>query len=254
MSKECFQIVLTSFFFINIAGANENAIQINKKIYSTCISSNGIPNHKIGQFPTHGNPHEFRAQNVTYCFPSNPTKRSYRKPSYRAKVIGITLTGMPIRPGTADWYDASSHRGHSRNKSSGWNLEAIRPFEKIFGIDDTNGHVDRRGLYHYHKITDALIKNDNSHIGYAADGFQIHYIKDDLKTSWQLKEGKRPTEPFGNFDGSFHQDYEYIENSGDLDECNGKLLEGVYTYFATNVFPFFPRCHWGEVGQDFVRR
>ena len=27
-----------------------------------------------------------------------------------------------------------------------------RPYEKIFGIDRFNGHVDHRGLYHYHKF------------------------------------------------------------------------------------------------------
>ena len=69
-----------------------------------------------------------------------------------------------------------------------------------------------------------------------------------------MKKGNRNIEPFGKFDGSFKEDYEFINGSGDLDECNGKVFEGNYKYFATENFPFFPRCHWGEVSKDFKRR
>ena len=56
-----------------------------------------------------------------------------------------------------------------------------------------------------------------------------------------------------NYDGSFNQDYEYKRGSGDLDECNGREYNGKYTYFATQTFPFFPRCHWGHIGRDFLK-
>ena len=42
--------------------------------------------------------------------------------------------------------------------------------------------------------------------------------------------------------------------SGDLDECNGKFVDGQYKYFATDSFPFFPRCHWGEISRDFIQK
>ena len=231
--------------------ASENQVKISKRNSLTCISSKGIPNHSVGQFPTKGNPHRFRPQNLQYCFPSKPNNNITFKNI--ARVVGITVTGIPIRPGTADWHDASSPRKHSRNPSSGWNLEAIRPFETIFGIDDYNAHVDHRGLYHYHKITSELLKVGKTLIGYAADGYEIHYLGKRIKSSWQLKKGIRPTSPFGNYDGSFKQDYEYKRGSGDLDECNGREYNGKYTYFATETFPFFPRCHWGHIGRDFLR-
>ena len=217
-----------------------------------CIISDGVPNHKIGQFPTKGNPNKFKKQNLRFCFPKKPVKRPTLR--YIVSTVGVTLTGIPIRPGTAAWYDSSSPKKHSQNQSSGLNLEAIRPFQKIFVIDDYNGHLDFKGLYHYHKPNPSLLSNGQSLIGYAADGFEILYIPGKFKSSWQLKKGNRNIEPYGKFDGSFKEDYEFIKGSGDLDECNGKVFEGNYKYFETENFPFFPRCHWGEVSKDFKRR
>ena len=217
-----------------------------------CIISDGVPNHKIGQFPTKGNPNKFKKQNLRFCFPKKPVKRPTLR--YIVSTVGVTLTGIPIRPGTAAWYDSSSPKKHSQNQSSGLNLEAIRPFEKIFGIDDYNGHLDFKGLYHYHKPNPSLLSNGQSLIGYAADGFEILYIPGKFKTSWRLKKGNRKIEPFGKYDGSFKEDYEFVAGSGDLDECNGKFVDGQYKYFATDSFPFFPRCHWGEISRDFIQK
>ena len=197
-----------------------------------CIISDGVPNHKIGQFPTKGNPNKFKKQNLRFCFPKKPVKRPTLR--YIVSTVGVTLTGIPIRPGTAAWYDSSSPKKHSQNQSSGLNLEAIRPFEKIFGIDDYNGHLDFKGLYHYHKPNPSLLSNGQSLIGYAADGFEILYIPGKFKTSWRLKKGNRKIEPFGKYDGSFKEDYVFIEGSGDLDECNGRFYKGTFKYFATN--------------------
>ena len=40
----------------------------------TCISSDGSPNHEIGNFPTRGNPHKFKKQKIKFCFSKNPIK------------------------------------------------------------------------------------------------------------------------------------------------------------------------------------
>ena len=69
------------------------------------------------------------------------------------------------------------------------------------------------------------------------------YIPERYTSSWKLKNGKRNSKPFGRFDGSFKEDYEFILGSGNLDECNGAEHKGKYRYFATQSFPFFPRCH-----------
>ena len=53
--------------------------------------------------------------------------------------------------------------------------------------------------------------------------------------------------------GAFTQDYEYVEGSGDLDQCNGRygvtpeFPEGIYYYVVTDDFPFFTRCLKGDV-------
>ncbi len=83
----------------------------------TCISSDGSPNHEIGTFPTRGNPHKFKKQKIKFCFSNNPIKTNKNK--YIASVVGVTLTGIPIRPGTVDWYDKNSPRKHSKKKIIG---------------------------------------------------------------------------------------------------------------------------------------
>jgi len=94
-----------------------------------------------------------------------------------------------------DWYDATSPRGFSRDRSSGWNLEGIGSANTL-GMDRNNAHLDHRGLYHYHGVPIGLLKvSTSSHIGYAADGFEIHYVGADAKSSYILKPGTRPTAP-----------------------------------------------------------
>jgi hypothetical protein len=178
---------------------------------------------------------------LKYCFPKNP-ERNWRAVRGTPNV-GIALNGIVIRPGTADWYDASSPRGFSRNQASGWNLEGMGSASAL-GIDKNNAHVDNRGLYHYHGPPPSVVLQ-GSLIGYAADGFEIHYVGKTAQPSYRLKKGTRPTAPGGKYDGRFVQDWEYVKGSGVLDECNGANLEGRYVYFATDTFPFFPRCHWG---------
>ena len=247
-----FIFVFISIFSINFSTIANNNVLIFKSGKQTCIKSDGTPNHVIGKFPSRGNPHSFKKQNLEFCFPSEPIKNE--KFNSKAKTIGITITGIPIRPGTADWYDASSPRKHSRNNLSGWNLEAITPQKKVFGLDENNAHVDRRGLYHYHGMPSKLINiNGKTLMGYAADGHEIHYLGKAAKPSWVIKNGYRLTEPYGIFDGRFIQDYEFKIGSGNLDQCNGGEINDKFVYFATDTFPFFPRCHWGEVGRDFLK-
>jgi hypothetical protein len=216
-----------------------------------CIETNGVPNHSIGAFPNRGNPNSLSVQQGRYCFDLAPERKS--PPTHGAPTVGIALNGIVMRPGTAEWYDASSRRGFSRDQSSGWNLEGMWSGESL-GMDQNNAHVAPSGLYHYHGKPVGLLKvNRSTHIGYAADGFEIHYVGASAKSSWKLKSGQRATAPGGRHDGKFVQDWMYAANSGNLDECNGGLIKGKYVYFSTDSFPFYPRCHWGDVSADFGR-
>ena len=110
-------------------------------------------------------------------------------------------------------------------------------------------------------------------IGWAADGFPI-YAKFahrdagdssselvEMTSSYQLKDGgKRPSSPDGpggTSDGSFAKDFEYVEGSGTLDECNGRegvtpeFPDGTYYYVITEDYPFIPRYHRGTPDPSF---
>ena len=67
-----------------------------------------------------------------------------------------------------------------------------------------------------------------------------------MKPTWMLKRGTRPTAPGGRYDGSYNEDFELVLEFGNLDECNGAIVQGKYTYFATDTYPFFPRCLFGK--------
>ena len=121
-------------------------------------------------------------------------------------------------------------------------------------LDNCSGHpLDSGSSYHYHGIPFAVVGElDGTLFGYDADGFEIHYVGSDAQSSWQLKAGERASGPGGAHDGTYVQDYEFVEGSGTLDEGNGGTLDGQYVYFATDTYPFFPRCFRGTVSSDFI--
>lgn len=65
----------------------------------------------------------------------------------------ITLTGIPLRPGTAEYYTDATERGYSRDNASGCNVEGIGGLI----MDAQNAHVDGDGYYHYHGIPYAVL-------------------------------------------------------------------------------------------------
>ncbi len=221
------------------ANAQEGLKNIEKKGEMTCIHSNGFPNHKIGKFPNRDNPNKFKEQELTFCFPTIP--QFTQNVTYGFMTVGVSVSGIPFRPYTAEYFDENAKRGFSKNPSSGWRKQAMyKP--RSLGIDSSNGHVDRSGLYHYHSTyKNSYPVKENILLGYAPDGFKIAYNAS-MISSWQLKPGVRLSSPGGPHDRQFEEDFEYRAQNGPLDECNGKKVNGVYTYFATDFYPFFPRC------------
>lgn len=210
-----------------------------------CITSDGVPDHDTGPWREGAS---VEPQNHQFCVTATPEVS--QEIDQRVRISGITVTGIPLRPGTAEYYDPNSDRGYSRDRSSGWNVEGVGGLI----MDAQNAHVDGRGLYHYHGIPAAVTQALTDDLfGYAADGFDIRYVGGQVQSSWQLKKGEREDGPGGVHDGTYVQDYVYVPGSGDLDECNGMVVDGQYAYFATDDFPFFPRCFVGTVSRDFVR-
>jgi len=207
-----------------------------------CMISNGVPEHKVGTWRPGA---VVEAQDHKFCVDATPELTGTT--TRGIKMVGMTVTGIPLRPGTAEYYDPSAELGWSRDRSSGWNVEGIGGLR----MDDQNAHVDGSGLYHYHGIPEFVIARlDGTLFAYAADGFEIHYFGDQEKSSWQLRQGERESGPGGAFDGTYEQDYEFVAGSGTLDECNGTMRDGQYFYFATTTYPFFPRCFKGKVSEE----
>lgn len=231
------------------------------------IRANGIPKHETGEFPTRGNPNPIRPLDYHITVPANPQVADEITPVER-QPFGIAINGVPFDPGTAEYW--------RRDTNSGWRYDALSGNINL-GIDSSNGHVQPTGAYHYHGIPNGLVEStDDSKgmilVGYASDGFPVYSVygyedKDDaesdltkVKPSYQLKEGLRPDGPRGYYDGTFVQDWKYVEGLGDLDECNGRFgvtpeyPEGIYHYYLTETYPFIPRYTRGEPDPSFDRR
>lgn len=261
-------------------GGLTNQVQIEVRGEYRYITSNGIPDHKPGNFPNRGNPNRISEQRYRYRVPANPVAND--QPTAMRGVIGVALNGVPMDPGTAEFWDPNGRNNRSHDRSSGWNYDALSG--KIdLGLDDSNAHVQPNGAYHYHGLPKGLIeirKQAQSApamllVGYAGDGFPIyaavaHEKADDaqsplteMKPSYKLKDGDRPggdDGPGGRYDGTYVQDWEYVAGLGDLDECNGRFgvtpeyPDGTYHYVLTDAYPFIPRQFRGTPDASFIRR
>ena len=147
-----------------------------------------------------------------------------------------------------------------------------------FGTDSHNAHTQPDGTYHYHGDPKAMYdtacvdkQTVSPVVGFAADGFPIYgpCIADGdtvrvATSSYQLKAGTRqtvngyttPVQGQGNiesdsYDGQFIGDWEYVENSGDLDQCNGMTVDGHYGYYLTNQYPWVLACFSGTPDSSF---
>lgn len=214
-----------------------------------CFVSNGIPNHVIGSFPNRGNPNEIKEQFINVCVPRFPIKRiKYTK---IRGIVGIAINGVLFRPSTAGFWDPTARRGHSRYGDRRWNIDIFGVRGRL-GLDFNNAHIGRGGMYHYHGVPTGLVTNNiESLVGYAGDGFEIHYLKKAKVSGWELRSGQRAFGPPGKYDGTYVEDYQYIAGQNKLDECNGGIHNGKYMYFITKTFPFIPRCLFGNVSSDF---
>jgi hypothetical protein len=236
------------------------------------IKTNGIPNHSTGRYPNPHDPFAIKPQNHVFSMPV--------KPEAADKVIylvsdafysfGIAINGVPLDP-AGPYYKG--------DRSTGWHFEVLSSQARMFlGIDQNNAHVQPGGCYHYHGLPNGLLmqlaqaNGGKPHmilLGYAADGFPIYaplgYENANdpasplkrLRSSYKMKVGIRPSKPGGWYDGSFVQDYEYVQALGELDECNGRVgttpeyPKGTYHYVITDTFPFIPRYFRGKPDKSF---
>ena len=239
--------------------------------YYRSFTVNAIPKHQVGQFPNRGNPHYIRQVKATYKVSLTPRRNKQLTP-VGMNSFGITVNGILFDPAAAEFY---------KGKRS-WQYEALGGAVPL-GLDENYAHVQPNGQYHYHGLPVGLLQNlkvkKDSHsplVGWAADGHPVYALygfenfKDAkskiklLKSSYRLKDGDRPSErnggPGGKHDGTFVNDYEFVEGHGDLDECNGRFTvtpefpDGTYAYFLTGNWPVIPRYYRGTPDSSFKKQ
>jgi hypothetical protein len=238
------------------------------------LSANGIPDHEVGTFPNPGNPNTISEQTVSENYTLLPvsTETATELGGPRG-ATGYVLNGVKIDASTAGSCDDSGDNCSLIDNSGSWNIEALGHTSFDFGTDDNNAHVQPGGAYHYHGMPEGFVTKQGGNdttitiIGWAADGFPIYarygYSEANnadsaivaLTGSYQListvSSSRPPVDVYSL--GTFAQDWEYVEGSGDLDECNGRygitpeFPNGIYHYYATDTYPYFQRCVTGEV-------
>jgi len=260
-----------------------NEVSMTESGGNRIITSNSIPDHKVGLFGRVSgslNPNAIAPVTDTYSIPMSPTftgtptalLNTSNGPQYE---LGILLNGVLLDPEAAEpWPHDGIFSASTKNWE--WNLDAM---SINLGLDCNNAHVQPTGKYHHHGSPNLYIESINvsantmTLFGYAADGFPIYHnygyqdVNDansgvkKLASSYRLKSGERPGDgssaPCGNYSGIYTNDYEYVPGLGDLDECNGRTgitpeyPSGTYYYVITESYPFLPRCLMGVPSNDF---
>ena len=222
------------------------------------LSGNGIPNHEVGTFPNNANPNTISEQNVNHTFSLSPELISDEGEAVGGPgaTIAYALNSVKFDPGTAGRCDDDGVCSLAQGQGQ-WNIEALGHDTFDFGDDMNHAHVQPSGEYHYHGIPELLLdflgqEENMTLVGWASDGFPVYaryaYIDAcdansqivSIQPSWRLKEEGDPGRPdiltelsggpggssYPNIPiemGAFTQDFEYVEGSGDLDECNGRI-------------------------------
>jgi hypothetical protein len=242
------------------------------------LTGNGIPNHEVGTFPNTNNPNTIGIQTINKTFTTNPSTISSSGIAVDGPeiVIAYALNSVKFDPGTAGTCSDVGSCSLGPPSLGSWNIEALGHSTFNFGDDMNHAHVQPSGEYHYHGIPELYLdKLDKGKamtlVGWAADGFPVYarYGYTDandsnsaikiVKTSWKLKTIADNNRPSNNLRtsatiplGAFTQDYEFIVDYGDLDQCNGRIgvtpefPDGIYHYMVTDDFPFFSRCLKGS--------
>ena len=229
-----------------------------------CVfQTNAIPNH---DFNDGGNafPNDVSEQNDQFEITTTPSIANQKTAISIQVDNAIMLNGVKVDLLAAGCFGIGNGKVGCNDMSQPWRYDPMHAANG-FNVDSHNAHAQPDGTYHYHgsplALFDSSDAQDSPVIGFAADGFPIFgsYFDDQgtirkATSSYRLKSGARPmgaSDPGGNYDGAFRDDYEYIEGLGDLDECNGMTRNGVYGYYITNNYPYVLACFSGTPDSSF---
>lgn len=230
------------------------------------ITTNSIPNHSFnGEGASFVDP--VIATTANYEIPLNPSFATSSTSLSLEIDNGVFLNGVKLDLLSAGCYGILDGRIGCNNSSTPWRYDPMSPLNN-FATDSHNAHTQPGGQYHYHGSPKAMFDQGgtvaSAVIGFAADGFPIFgsYIQEGdsvrkVTSSFQLKDGTRPSttgSPGGSYDGTFIDDWEYVEGAGDLDECNGMMRNGSYGYYVVDTYPWVLRCYKGTPDSSFSKR
>lgn len=248
------------------------------------VETSGVPSYPTGPF-LDGNPAYASNIHAVYQIPRKPHAAQNGHLSQAGLgPIGLLVNGVAI----FSYSDARSyqnqgiwHQNANVFERHGFDNAPGHP-SPLRNASPVQGYIP--GLYHHHQSPQALreqLGDDGSHhspiLGFAFDGYPIYgpygYANPDgsggvtrLKPGYQLRtiadrstlpDGKKlPTQKQGPTLadiplGAYLEDFEFVANSGNLDEHNGRFTvtpdypQGTYAYFTTvddhgeGVFPYF---------------
>ncbi len=239
------------------------SVKITVKRSKCTISSNAIPNHNFNETGRFATP--VSQQNQSYTVTTSP------KANARATALSLRydnavyLNGVKLDLLAAGCFGVGDGFIGCRDMASPYRYDPLGGTSK-FGADEHNAHTQPDGTYHYHGNPVALFEQSNPTgpspvIGFAADGFPIFgsfiAVGGKLRRatpSYRLKSGTRSGGPGGRYDGTFIDDWTYVAGSGDLDECNGMVQNGVYGYVVTQTYPHVMGCFRGTPDSSFQKR
>lgn len=217
------------------------------------ITADGLPDHDTGNFPNSETPYAISEQSRVFRVSVPPVLAEEKTMLVSDRFDGVLANGVPILMRETNCTGSAACGLYPGMPDPLYN-------PAMYGLDAHNAHVLADGSYHYHADPHTLYDDTGATafqiIGVAADGFPIFgpWINDDgvirrATSSYVLRTGYRFM--VGPYDGTFTEDYEYIEGHGDLDECNGMLVNGVYGYFVTDTFPYILNCLRGTPQPSF---
>ncbi len=228
------------------------------------ISTNAIPNHDFNDgsqsFATN-----VSEQSITYEMTTTPVAANTATTLSLTMDNAIFLNGIKLDILPAACYGVGDGKVGCNNINQPWRYDPMYSLNG-FATDSHNAHTQPDGAYHYHGSPMAMFYSDTAIVspvvGFAADGFPIFgsYFDDagtirKATSSYQLKSGSRVAinsiNPGGVYDGTYRDDYEYSVGLGDLDECNGMTLNGVYGYYITDTYPWVLACIKGTPDASF---
>ena len=230
------------------------------------FQTNAIPNHDFNDGST-AFPNAVSEQNDVFEITASPSIATSSTALSLNLDNALLLNGVKVDLLAAACYGVGDGKTGCNDVATPWRYDPMHTANG-FRVDSHNAHTQPDGTYHYHGSPNALFAENNTDIspviGFAADGFPIYgsFFNDGNSirkaiSSYRLKSGSRPSgagEPGGNYDGRFRDDYEYVSGLGDLDECNGMSVNGIYAYYITDTFPYIIACFRGTPDDSFLKR